>query len=522
MDNNKLKYTNDTVSTLLALYNVNISTPDGRVLFQDLNLALGHEKVAVIGRNGIGKSTLLKTMAGYLQPASGEVHYKTKPFLVTQELASNNKAFLKIMNSVEKSPVFFEEFRSFGIDSIPKNKQLKHLSAGNLRKLYLMAAGFTYPDMLLLDEPTEGLDEESIKWLVKWFSKWQKGLIVVSHDRFLLSHFEHFFIISESGCKYFQGSLIELNKTLECEANDAEKKYIMNIHTLERQEENHAKIIRRRNRKKNYGRISELERCTPKQRLNSKRSKAQVSQGKATETGQKKIRALRTWTLASRRALRVDLPLTISVPEFDMNGQQELICLKTISAKFGDKYLFKDLDLSFGYDRLAVIGPNGTGKTTLLNIIKGDLEPYRGNVTTTCRFGVIEQNGTNWMTSESLLSLLMTFSDAESLDEIAEILLMHKFPMELANRPLLTLSPGERVRAALICLFQQTPTIQVLILDEPTYSLDFLGETSLRRTLKSWPGGLIIASHNREFLTSIDISKLIRLNGKGGHSLQVI
>ncbi len=519
---NKNNYSNDTESSLLTLENVTINTPDGRVLFKDLNLAIEHEQVAVIGRNGIGKSTFLKTIAGKLQPFSGGVYYKTRPLLVTQELALNNKSFLKIINSVKRSPAYLEELSALGIDSIPKNNQLNHLSAGNLRLLYLMAARFSYPDMLLLDEPTEGLDEKRVKWLNNWLSKWEKGLIVVSHDRVLLSHFEHFFIISESGCRYFQGSLTELEKTLEREANDAEKKYIMNIHTLDRQEENHAKIIRRRNRKKNYGRISELERCTPKQRLNSKRSKAQVSQGKAAEIAQKKIHACRDWTLASRRALRVDLPLTISVPSIDTTEQKELIGLTTISAKFGDKYLFKDLDLSLGYDRFAVVGSNGTGKTTLLNIIKGDLEPYRGKVVTKCCFGVIEQNGTNWMTRESLLSLLMTCSDAESLEEIARVLLTHKFPMALANRPLLTLSPGERVRAALICLFQQKPAIQVLVLDEPTYSLDFLGETSLRKALKSWPGGLIVASHNREFLASIDISKLIKMDGIGGHSLQVI
>jgi ATPase subunit of ABC transporter with duplicated ATPase domains len=246
---------------------------------------------------------------------------------------------------------------------------------------------------------------------------------------------------------------------------------------------------------------------------------AQVSQGKVAKISQDRIRALRELTLAGRRALTVRLPLELSVPKIDTSGSHELIILEDVSAKYIKHFLFKHLDLSIGYERLAIVGPNGSGKTTLLNIITDNIKPYTGKVKTSGRLGLIAQGGTNWMTKESLLELLLTYSKRESIDEVVQIVIMHKFPIALANNPLRSLSPGERVRAAFICLFQQIPEIQILVLDEPTYSLDFVGETSLRAALNAWPGALIIVCHNRDFLSSIGISRQLALDGRGGHSV---
>ncbi len=474
----------------LELKHIHIKTPGGRPLFKNLNMSVGKEKVAIVGRNGVGKSTLLKTMAGCLQPLSGKVVYKNRPCLVSQQILTENEG-----------------------DDL--------LSWGSLRKRYLMKAKNCGADMLLLDEPTEDLDAAGISWLFDWIPEWENGLIVVSHDRLLLSLFKHFFIISESGCTCFSGSFNELSKYMDQEANDSEKRYVRNVQMLDRKEEHRATVIKRRQRKKNYGRISELERCTPKQRLNKKRSGAQVSQGKAATVSRDRIEIIRNRTHASRRALPVSLPLELSMPTIDIRGRQELVCLANVSAMVNTECLFKELNLTVGYERIGIIGPNGAGKSTLLNIIKGDIRPSVGSIDIQCETGSIDQGGMNWMTDETLMELLFTLSDVETFDEVATMLVMHKFPIALAHRPLNSLSPGERVRAALLCLFQQRPTVQLLVLDEPTYSLDFAGETALRSALNAWPGGLIVVSHNQEFLSLIAIHRKCVLDGKGGHSMEI-
>lgn len=514
----------DTVShktPLLTLSNISLRTPSGRPLFHDLNMVLDHEKVAITGRNGVGKSSLLNVIQGHLQPDTGQLSYGTKPYLVPQQIDSEPEDYLKILSNLLPEKLLTQELTAAGLPDLSEIRKSGNVSYGEKRKLHLLAAKLSRPGLLLLDEPTEDLDEMGVKWLVNWLQAWQNGLIVVSHDRVLLSCFNHFFIIAESGCHYFAGTFQELSRYLEQKTIDAEKRYMLKLQTLARKEEHRAKVLRRRRRKKNFGRISELERCTPKQRLNKKRSMAQESQGKAAKISQDRIRFCRELTLAGRRALTVNLPLALSVPKMDTSGSQELILLESVSAKYNRQFLFKDIDLSIGYERFAIVGPNGSGKTTLLNIMTGNIRPYTGKATIDGRSGFIAQGGVNWMKKESLLELLLMYAKRESVSEAAQIILMHKFPIALASRHLCSLSPGERVRAAMICLFQQTSETHVLVLDEPTYSLDLVGETSLRSALKAWPGALVVASHNREFLSSIGIDRRLTLEGHGRHSLFV-
>lgn len=519
MHKTQIHYTSGS-EPLLELSNIDIRTPGNRMLFRDLNLVLERERVAVIGRNGVGKSTLFNVMAGNSLPTSGEVRHRSKPYLVPQQVASLHSNCIQLLQSLLPGPILAKELKDVGLASLSELTDSTYLSYGEIRKLHLLVAKIRSPDMLLLDEPTEDLDGRGVEWLLRWLLSWRNGLLVVSHDRVLLSHFKQFIVVTESGCSSFSGTFSELGQKMESEAEEAERSYIQKLHMLAKQEEHNAKVLRRRQRKKNFGRISELERCTSRQRLNKKRGKAQVSQGKAAKTSRKKIDTTRDWARSGRRALTVSMPLELPVPQLDTSGSRDLVRLEAVMAKVDQRVLFKDVDLSLGYERFAVVGPNGAGKTTLLNIILGKMKPFSGKATTfASRIRAIAQGGANWLTEESLLSLLMLHSSLQTLDEIARLLLTHKFPLALAGRPLRSLSPGERVRAALICLFHQTPEVQVLVLDEPTYSLDFVGETSLRAALKAWPGALIVVSHHREFLASIGISRWLELDGSGGHSL---
>ncbi|MFW5739388.1 MAG: ATP-binding cassette domain-containing protein [Myxococcota bacterium] len=159
------------------------------------------------------------------------------------------------------------------------------------------------------------------------------------------------------------------------------------------------------------------------------------------------------------------------------------------------------------------MGPNGAGKTTLLRIMLGQVLPTTGVVRARHeRIGSIAQGASDWMLEESLLGELKRLTARP--DRTASELLSHRFPLALAERPLWSLSPGERVRAALVCLFQRSPPVEMLVLDEPTHGLDFLGEAALRRTLASWPGGLVVVSHEQEFVDAIGAHEVVRLNTK--------
>ena len=459
----------------LQLHNVSLSTPSGRALFRDLNLQLRSEHVGVVGRNGVGKSTLLSLLASATEPSSGNVQVQGKRFYLPQ-----------------------------------LDEQVLPLSRGEQRRQGLEAAQASGADFLLLDEPTLHLDDAAVAWLETWLSQWKGGLLIASHDRRILADLRHFFVVSEAGCHYFGGSLAELTKHLEHEHEASEARYVSNLHRLAEQEAHTAQVARRKARKKRRGRCSELDRATPRIRLNQKRSNAQVSHGRLAKLREAKLAELRDWTQASRRALNVNLDLELAVPELPPSTGKDVLTLRGVSAHANGRCLFDALDLSVERSRVAVVGPNGAGKTTLLQIIAGQRHPERGTARVEhAKIGRIEQGGRNWLLDASLHTQLLDRGRTHA--EIAQLLTKHRFPLALAERPLHSLSPGERARAALIALFARAPSVELLVLDEPTCGLDLVGQNALARALASWPGGLIVASHDQAFLDAIGVERTIRL-----------
>jgi ATPase subunit of ABC transporter with duplicated ATPase domains len=444
-------------------------------LFDRLDLRIDREHVALVGRNGVGKSTLLAVLAGIAEPDTGRV------------IARGQRHF--IAQADERS---------------------QPLSHGELRRAALHNARDSGAQILLLDEPSEHLDEGAVAWLRAWLNAWHGCLIVATHDRRLLKDFRHFFVVSESGCRYFFGTLAELDAALLREHRESEQRYVQNLNRLATEELHTLHVARRKARKKRRGRTNELDRANPKILLNQKRDHAQVSHGRLAKLREARLASLRDWTQSTRRALNVSLSLELPVPTLPAEPDPDLLILRVVTARIGARRLFEALDLRLGRERVAVVGPNGAGKTSLLELMLGQRAAQAGSAERKLsKIGSIEQGGANWLLDESLLAQLETFGS--SPESSAQLLVAHQFPLALGQRPLRSLSPGERARAALICLFARTPAVELLILDEPTFSLDLLGQRALAQALRAWPGGLVVASHDREFLMEIGIERTIQL-----------
>lgn len=455
----------------LELENATVAAPGGRPLFEALNLRLGPDRVALVGRNGVGKSTLLALLAA---TDDERVVARSAPRLVPQALEPAG------------------------------------LSHGERRREALHAALESGTEILLLDEPTEDLDEDGIAWLRRRLTAWEGCLVVASHDRRLLRDFRHFFVASESGCRYFGGTLDELDAELERERLEGERRYARNLTRLAAHEEHAAHVARRKARKKRYGRCRELDRATPRIRLNRKRDLAQDGHGRARNVREARLDAIREWSRSTRRVLNVDLTLELPVPTLP-EPTGDAIVLRGATAAAGERALFH-LDLRVRRERLAVVGPNGAGKSTLLALLLGRRRPREGSASRDLtKIGSIEQGSSNWMLEDSLLDRLAAEGSPRSLEDLAGVVAAHKFPLALARRPMRSLSPGERARAALVCLFRRSPAVEVLVLDEPSHGLDLVGQRAMIEALRAWPGGLVVASHDRDFLTAIGVDTFIRL-----------
>src|SRR5262245_22689522 len=262
---------------LLEAHALTIETVEGRTLVRDLFLQLGRERVAVVGRNGVGKSTLLEVLAGRLAAAGGRLVCRGRRLLVPQQFTSD-----------------------MACDDLPTHPAM---SPGERRRQRLQAAFHESPDLLLLDEPTTDLAAAGIAWLVQRLTGWRDGLLVVSHDRSVLRAFDRYFVVAETGCRYFEGTFDELRADLAREREDSERRYGGELNNLLAEEERNAAVRRRRQRKKNVGRIRELKRCPARIKLNDKRSYKQESQGKRAVLQKVRIAAKRDRVKALRRAV---------------------------------------------------------------------------------------------------------------------------------------------------------------------------------------------------------------------------
>jgi ATPase subunit of ABC transporter with duplicated ATPase domains len=441
-------------------------TAPGRVLIRDLSLSMARERVALVGRNGVGKTTLLEAIA------EGTGGARLVPQL------------------------------------LPQGDGSEGWSPGQRRRHHLARACKSRARVLLLDEPSDDLDAAGVAWLRGWLQSWPDALVVATHDARLLQDFREFFLVQESGCQHFSGSYAAFEAWRTNEDHRAKKRAASNLHALVRAEERNVHVARREARKKH-------KRGTCRARLNQKRDDAQDAHGKCALIREQRIEVLRKASVEVRRQLAVELPLgLLANGVIGVLGREgPVLRAERISAQVGSRTLFRDLSFSLNRDRLWVGGPNGCGKSTLLDFLVGRAPTssaltFAGTVhrdaSQVCR---IDQGATSWRMRESLAELL-SLPGREAASDLLE---RYCFPTALAQRPLSSLSPGERFRAALIALLAGQTKHALLVLDEPTFALDRTARKALVEGLRAWQGGLAVASHDLALLDEVGFSCSIAL-----------
>lgn len=484
------------IAPLLTTRELELESPTGRPLIRGLNLSVSAgERVAMVGRNGAGKSSLLQVLAGLDDPRRGRVSCSGSRVLVPQLLDP----------TLNRAPAGQP---SSGFANSP----------GEQRRQALAAAFETAPDFLLLDEPSVDLDDVTVKWLTGALHDYAGACLLVSHDRRLLRLFDDYFVVAESGCFHHSGSFDSLLEQLKERQAHEQRRYARQLAEHAEREEHHVRIARRRERKKNGGRVRELKRCPARAQLNGKRGYAQVYQAKRQHLQEARITAARNWVTSVRRALAVTLPLRLESPDELVTSREPIIDARLVRAS-RDLASKLPCDVRIGHERWAIVGPNGSGKSTLLRALLGEDGELLQHRVEHARLGYIGQNAANWLTPTSLLDQLCPTADA--LPSAAATIAAHGFPLALAKRPLDTLSPGERVRAALIALSARTPAVELLVLDEPTNHLDLLAASQLEQLLRAWPGGLLVVSHDREFLKEIGVQHWLSRERDGWTRLNV-
>lgn len=490
------------------------------IILEDINFLIEEkDKIGLIGPNGAGKSTLLKILAGKLPYDKGSINIakdvqigflqqeaiskkhstvgdslraifkdvikledeiRTLEHKMSEPEVYNNEQLLKqYMDKYATLSEHFKEAGGYEIESRirgvlnglgfkDENILISTLSGGQKTRLALARLLLTAPDILLLDEPTNYLDIYALQWLEGFLNDYPKAVIVASHDRYFLDNVvTTIFELENSKLHIYHGNYTEFAK----------------------QKQHKLKIQRKHNKL--------IEEKTDKIR-NSIQNFISSQNHTQVQSRKKMLKEILPKSIIKEQpSMKVNF-------ETKRQSGKEVISIENVDFSYEDKSIFNNLNLKvYRGERIGIIGPNGTGKSTLLNIIAGKLKPDKGNV----NYGhhvqpvIFDQEQKDLTPENTILDEVWKVAPKKTMTEIRTLLAQLLFFDDDVDKTIDILSGGEKSRVALAKVILQGGNL--LLLDEPTNYLDILSKEKLEDALLEYDGTIIVISHDRYFLSKI-------------------
>jgi ATPase subunit of ABC transporter with duplicated ATPase domains len=528
------------MSAFITLDSVSAATPDGRGLFTNLSLTVGPERIGLVGRNGVGKSTLLAIMAGTLAPTAGAVsHTGTVGYLEqTPDLATDDRLIALLgaaeawdrLARVEAGQGDGSDFAEadwtlparldqalaeVGLDGIDPARPASGLSGGQAMRAALARQLLSAPDVLLLDEPTNNLDAEARDLMARILSRWRGGAVVVSHDRTLLGGMDRIVELSSLGARSYGGGYA-LYAQRKAEETAAAARDLDEAERETRRVARDAQLARERQARRDAaGQRFAARGGAPKILLGALARRAEQSAGRASLLAQRQAgEAAERRAQAEARIERLS-SLDVDLPASNLPAGKPVLAFEAVSFAWPDGRRVVN-DLSFrivGPERLALCGRNGAGKTTVIRLATGALQPTAGLVRRGVTTAVLDQTASFLDDSQTLLETFRRLNPNAGLNDAHAALARFLFRNAAAQQRVGTLSGGERLRAALACRLCSEPPPQFLILDEPTNHLDLASLAAVEAALSDYDGALMVVSHDAAFLEAIGVERRVVLGG---------
>lgn len=524
------------MSALLTLDRVSLAAPDGRALFSDLTLALGRERIGLVGRNGSGKSTLLRAIAGEVRPARGSIAIAGKFGWLRQEAGARAGSAAELLGVADRlarldriergagTPDDFdradwllpnrieEALAAIGLGAPALYRPIASFSGGERMRLGLARLLLEAPDLILLDEPTNGLDPDGRAAVAALLSRWTGGALIASHDRALLERVDRIVALSPVGVTIVGGGWSAYEAVRDAgrdRAEQAAERAELDMRAARRSAQS---ARERQARRDSGGRAYAASGSAPKISLGLAKRRAEATRGKLDRLATRALDEAAETRNHAQAALERVTPLSFSLPPSGLTANRHVLTLENVALDCDGRRLFGPIDIVVtGPARVAVSGPNGAGKSSLLKLIAGVIEPTAGKVRTGAACAYLDQH-------LSLLDDALPLIDnlkwrQPELDDNAVHRLLARFAFR--NRDALrlagTLSGGERLRAGLACVTGGATPAQLLLLDEPTNHLDLASIEELETALFAYDGALIVVSHEEEFLKKIGVERTIVL-----------
>ena len=526
-------------------------------VFAGLTLSI-HQgaRIAIVGPNGVGKTTLLRVIAGEEHPSAGSVH-RSKGLII---------GYLPQESVVESSSTLWEECLSPFHVLLAQQRELARLEAemattgkadevmeryGTLQARFEHAGGYTYetrirrvltglgfsqeeyalplahlsggqrtrsllarlllesPNLLILDEPTNHLDSEAVEWLENYIREWDGAILLVSHDRYLLDKVSNnIWEMSRTGVETYRGNYSHYLRqrqerwALRSKEFEAEKERLMEEMDYIKRDIAAQNVAQARGRLK---RMSRQIQAIEQMGLEAMRGKRwlQISQDVRIEAGVMTVEEAEARLKALQNPLRHPTELKFRLPAGDRGGN---IVLRTrdLAVGYPGNCLFAvpEIDL-MRLGCIALIGPNGAGKTTFLKVLLGQVPPLRGKVELGAglEIGYFAQAHENLNPDNNLIQEIASVAPNMLVNEIRNHLARYLFSGEDVFKVVAILSGGERGRLALAKLALRNANL--LLLDEPTNHLDIPSQEVLQNVLADFEGTVILVSHDRYLIDGL-------------------
>ena len=523
----------------LSFDRVRAARPEGTPLFPELTFSLGREAVGLVGRNGSGKSTLLAIAAGLIGPNAGEVIRQGKAGFLRQIQSDAGPAGralgieepLAAMRRLEAGKGTAEDagladwtlperidvaLARAGLAGLDTGRDVAGLSGGERTRLAIAALMLRAPDVLLLDEPTNNLDREGRDAVLALLAGWPGGALVASHDRELLRAMDRIVSLSPIGITIHGGGWDAFAEARGAARQRAEAE----LDRARRDQRQQAMAARKREeaqaRRDRSGRARSARGSEPKILLGALKRRAQESAGALETLAERQEREARAALDEARGRVEVVTPLSIELPPSGLPAGRRLLALRDVVLERGGRAILGPVTLEItGPERVAVSGPNGSGKTSLLRLAVGEIGPDGGEVFRAPGvIAMLDQHAALIDPGATLIDAMMARHPDMTRGDAHAALARFAFRNRDAERIAGTLSGGERMRAALALVCSGPRMPQLLVLDEPTNHLDLEATEELERALRGYDGALLVVSHDPDFLNGIGITRRIELEKK--------